>query len=676
MMSLSTRSHETLHTTKPACAKKFRRLGVRSLAVGLLSATTFFAFASTGAYATSFVPKLGAAAPYAILGTSLGTDAGNSTITGDLGLTSNSSVSAGTGTASSGLVGGGLLSGAGGLLGSVVGSVSGTTSVASTAVFAAESAARAAYQAAASDVPTEKITGDTLNGVVLMPGVYAVSGSLKLVGRILLDARGERSGDFIFQVPSDLATAPGAELVLGGGASANDVLWQVGGATDLGSGTSFLGTILSNQSITLGPDSKLVGRALSLTGAVNLDRDSVGLPLVDAVVATAGKAVSAVANGVAPTARTKGLHTVTGAATSLSGARVSLPLPSLHSLSAPSVSLPTVPTIGSSTPSVSASKGVGVGLGISLPYIPLGSISVPELAVTSLPTSGVTTPSTGITAPLPSLLPLPLVGVGFELPSLGAPSLPATALTTLGSNATPSNGFTAPIVGIPSLPFLGVPTLPSLTRVGAPTAAVPTVGVPTVTAPSAPSTTAPTGASVPDVSFPLPLSGISLPALTSPSSLPSVSLPSLGTPSSATPASSALPIPPKGISLPRLESPSTSPTPGGISLPAVSLPSVNPSSVSLPKVSTSPVATGSLVHPRVKEGSTSSHSSSLAHAKTGSSSTSPASSSSPIPLGAPQTGFGGMAGSAMLRLYAGLGALLLGACAGGFAIRTRRLRRV
>lgn len=643
MMSLSTRSHEAFDSTKEPRAKRVRRLSGRSLVAGLLSATVFFAFASTSAYGASVVPTLGAAAPYAILGASAGTSVGLSTITGDLGFSSTASTAATAESASSSLGGSGLLSGVGGLLGSAFGFVSGSTSVGSPAVAAAESAASAAYQAAAGEAPTQKILGGTLNGVVLTPGVYSVSGALTLVGRIELDARGDRSGHFIFQIPSDLTTAPGAELVLGGGASADNVLWQVGGATNLSSRTSFLGTILSDKSISLGPDSTLVGRALSLTGAVNLDRDSVGLPVVRAVAATAGNVVSSVAKAVTPAVRTGAPHAVAGAVPSLSAtAHVSLPLP----------------------------------------YIPLGAISVPELAVPSLPASGASTSGTGPTAALPSLLPLPLMGENVGLPSLGALSLPATGVAAPGSGATsPSRGFTAPIVGIPSLPFLGVPTLPASPGVAEPTVGVPTVGVPTVTIPGAsttePSTTRPSNAAIPNVDLPLPLSGISLPALTSPSSLPSVSLPDLGalsnSPSSSAPASSALPLPLSGTSLPRLAVPSTSSTPAEISLPAEALPSLSPSSISLPRVSGSSSGSGSLVHPRVKEGATSSHASSAAHAKKGSASTT-ASGNSEIPSGAPQTGFGGMAGSGMLRLCAGLGALLVGASAGGFAVRTRRLR--
>ncbi|HEY1761492.1 MAG TPA: hypothetical protein VGG17_02760, partial [Acidimicrobiales bacterium] len=132
-----------------------------------------------------------------------------------------------------------------------------------------------------------------------------------------------------------------------------------------------------------------------------------------------------------------------------------------------------------------------------------------------------------------------------------------------------------------------------------------------------------------------------------------------------------------GISLPQLTSPSAltpsfTPLPT-LALPALTLPSISSGSLRLPALSVTPSTSSGvskIVHPRVKE-SSSVHSSAAPHAKSTTSSASV--SGSTIPVGAPQTGFGGMAGS-NLQLVMVFGALLLALCAGSLAIRSRRIQ--
>ncbi len=603
-----------------------RHVGGRSLVAALLGVTVFMAFASTGAYASSFVPSLGAASPYAILGTSSGTSTGLSSIVGDLGLTSGTSSSTGA-SATSGLFGIGLLSSAGDLAGSLLGGVTGTTIVSTSAASAAEGAASAAYQAAAGETPTQTITGSVRRDATLTPGVYAVSGPLDLVGRLMLDARGDRSADFIFQVPGDLTTAPGSLVALGGGAQASNVLWQVGGTTALAPATSFVGTILSSGSIALGSESRIVGRALSLHGAVNLDSDSIDLPLISAVVGTVANTPSAAVGVLAPSARVLVPRRVAGVSTSLAvDARVSLPLVRLRPFAIPTPTLPTVPAVGSMVPGTSTSGGLSVGLPLALPLIPLRTIGVPELAVSTLPT----------VPAVSSLIPGTSTSGG---PSAGLPlALPLIPLRTIG------------------VPELGVPTLPPSG----------------VTAPSAGTTVPATNA------LPLPLSGISLPTLATPSLAPSsVTLPGLGSPpssSSSAPASSVLPLPLSGTSLPSpVSPPASSTTPSGEhSLPSLALPPATLSGVTLPALRTTPSSSGgALIHPRMKE-SAKSHAPASPHAK--STTIAPASGST-IPVGAPQTGFGGMAGSGSTELLLALGALVFAVGAGALAVSSRRFQR-
>jgi hypothetical protein len=561
---------------------------------------TIVAFVSTDANAAEFVPSLGAASPYAVLGAASSTGAGLSDISGEIGLTSSVS-------ASSGLLGTGLLSGTGSLTQSLLSSVTGATTTDSTATATAVSAAAGAFHAVAADSPTHVLSGDVLHGLTLTPGVYAVSGSLELAGRLILDARGARNADFIFQIPSNLSTASGAEVILGAGVEASNILWQVGGGTDLAPNTSFVGTILSNGPITLGSGSKLVGRALSLTSAVNLTNDSIALPIVGAAVSAAGTA----ARVTVPTTSVRAAKHVSAASPSIdAGARVGLPLPSLDALHASTRTLTKVPAVGAF---IRALSGVGAGLSSGLPFTPLQGIGVPALAV-----------------PVQSLPTIPIAGL-----SLPVVSVPTATLPTPPSTATQAGGLPfIPLQGI-GVPALAVPvqSLPTIPIAGL---TLPAVSAPTAALPTAPSSASPI---VPELStLPLPLSEISLPQL--------------GAPLASTPSSTALPQ---------------------LTLPTVTLPSISSGGLSLPKVSLTPPtssAGGKIVHPRVKEGS-SPRSSSRPHAK--STTGSAPGSSSTIPVGAPETGFGGMAGSDP-RLMLSVGALLLALCAGTLALRSRRVQ--
>jgi type VI secretion system secreted protein VgrG len=56
------------------------------------------------------------------------------------------------------------------------------------------------------------------------------------------------------------------------------VFWQVGSSATLGTGTSFDGSILADQSITLNTGANMDGRALALNAAVTLDDNVITVP--------------------------------------------------------------------------------------------------------------------------------------------------------------------------------------------------------------------------------------------------------------------------------------------------------------------------------------------------------------------------------------------------------------
>jgi hypothetical protein len=65
------------------------------------------------------------------------------------------------------------------------------------------------------------------------------------------------------------------------GAQASDVFWQVGSSVTLGTTTSFYGSILAEDNISLDDGADILsGRALALTGAVKLIDNDINVPTV------------------------------------------------------------------------------------------------------------------------------------------------------------------------------------------------------------------------------------------------------------------------------------------------------------------------------------------------------------------------------------------------------------
>ncbi|HEY8921010.1 MAG TPA: ice-binding family protein [Candidatus Limnocylindria bacterium] len=195
---------------------------------------------------------LGSAAPFAVLaGTPAITNTKPTTITGDLGISPAAAVT-----------------------GFPPGTVSGTIHAADAVALQAKIDLATAYTVAAA-LPVTATHG-TLGGLTLVGGVYNAGGvTLDLTGTLTLDGQNDPSSVWVFQATSDLITASSSTVALINGASACNVFWQVTSSATLGSGATFVGTIMALTSITMQDSVTVTGRALARNGQVTLINDSI-----------------------------------------------------------------------------------------------------------------------------------------------------------------------------------------------------------------------------------------------------------------------------------------------------------------------------------------------------------------------------------------------------------------
>jgi len=116
------------------------------------------------------------------------------------------------------------------------------------------------------------LSAGNLDGETLQPGLYKWVSNVVLTNGLTFD--GTPTDIWILQITGTFNTASGAIITLTGGAQANNIFWQITGATTLGTASHVEGIFLCKTNMAFQTKSSLNGCALAQT-AVTLDSTTI-----------------------------------------------------------------------------------------------------------------------------------------------------------------------------------------------------------------------------------------------------------------------------------------------------------------------------------------------------------------------------------------------------------------
>jgi hypothetical protein len=199
---------------------------------------------------------LGTAAAFAVLASAAVSNVGATSVTGEVGsATGVADFPPGT------IIGGG------------------SVHVADATVNQAMSDLTVAYNDAAGRSLNPIPVGASIGTMTFTPGLYRAATSLAVAsGSVTLDAQLDPAAVFIFQIGTSWDMSAGTEIVLVNGADVSNIYFQVGSSATLGTNAVFRGTILADQSITLGMGADVYGRVLARDAAISLSLNTIVRP--------------------------------------------------------------------------------------------------------------------------------------------------------------------------------------------------------------------------------------------------------------------------------------------------------------------------------------------------------------------------------------------------------------
>ena len=114
-----------------------------------------------------------------------------------------------------------------------------------------------------------------IGSLTLSPGLYKWGTGVSISTDVTLS--GDASAIWIFQIGQGLTMAPGAKVILSGGAQAQNVVWQCAGGCTINTTAVIQGIVLSKTAITLNTGATAIGRLFAQT-QVSLVKSTVTQP--------------------------------------------------------------------------------------------------------------------------------------------------------------------------------------------------------------------------------------------------------------------------------------------------------------------------------------------------------------------------------------------------------------
>ncbi len=204
----------------------------------------------------------------------------------DLGLAEPYAILAGTTVTSTGVVGTVVTGNIGIFPGSAITGfppavLNGAIDAANGASGGAQGDLTTAYNMLASKAFNTTLSNQDLGGMTLFPGVYKFDAAAAMNGMLTLDARGDPTAVWTFQIGSSLLIAEGSSIIFKNSIGNPDyVYWQVGSSATLAIGVPMIGNILALTAITVNNGATVKGRCLARNAAVTLDKSVITKPSV------------------------------------------------------------------------------------------------------------------------------------------------------------------------------------------------------------------------------------------------------------------------------------------------------------------------------------------------------------------------------------------------------------